>query len=573
MAPALVLAAEADKKDNRPERGIALYTDYSGVAVARGETVQMDLTLENKGRTDENIDVRITSVAKGWKATLKGARYQVTGMYVPDGKTKTLALNLEPEKGIGPGKYPFQFEAKTADGKFTSTHTLTVNVQERKVGADNIQITAAYPVLRGQTDAKFEFSLEVTNKGEIERTFNLAAAGPEKWEINFKPAYEQKQISSIRVKEGQSQTVAVEVTPAQNAASGEYPVLVRISSGESKAEVKLTVNLTGTYRLDAGTPNGILSLEAYGREARHLLALREEQRLRREPQHHLLLLQAGELGDHLQAGEDRSPRTRRDEADRGDDQAGRPVPRRGLLRGHHDQRGKVGQDRGDAGHGEGLFGLGLDRDRAHPPGDRGAELPVHQDGETLNVERETVIRIEELTKRYGAQTAVDRLSLEVAEGEIFGFLGPNGAGKTTTMLMLLGLTEPTSGTVRVCGYDPARDPLKVKEVIGYLPENVGFYEDMDARQNLRYIARLNRIPDAVSAARIDRLLAGGRPGQGGGQEGGLLLEGDAAAPRDRRGPDQGAEGDLPRRADDRPRSRRDEPDARSDPAVSAGSGR
>ncbi len=264
-AQAVVFAQpETDKKDNRPERGIALYTDYSGVAVAKGETVQMDLTLENKGRTDENIDVRITAVAKDWKATLKGARYRVTGMYVPNGKAKTLALTLEPAKGIGPGKYTFQFEAKTADGKLTSNHTLSVDVQERTVGADNILITAAYPVLRGQTDSKFEFSLEVMNKGDMERTFNLAAIGPEKWEINFKPAYEQKQISSIRVKEGQSQTVAVEVTPNQNAASGEFPVLVRVSSGESKAEVKLTVNLTGTYRLDAGTPNGILSLEAFG---------------------------------------------------------------------------------------------------------------------------------------------------------------------------------------------------------------------------------------------------------------------------------------------------------------------
>ncbi|OIP88725.1 MAG: hypothetical protein AUK26_12990 [Syntrophaceae bacterium CG2_30_58_14] len=263
LLPALVPAAEPEKKDSRPERGIAVYTDYSGVAVARGENVQMELTLENKGRADENIDVRITAAAKGWKATLKGARYQVTGMYVPNGKAKTLALNLEPEKGIGPGQYAFQFEAKTVDGRFTSAHTLTVNVQERKVGADNIQINAAYPVLRGQTDSKFEFSLDVLNKSEMERTFNLAAVGPEKWEINFKPAYEQKQISSIRVKEGQSQTVAVEVTPAQNAAAKEYPIIVAISSGESRAEVKLTVNLTGTYRLDAGTPNGILSLEAY----------------------------------------------------------------------------------------------------------------------------------------------------------------------------------------------------------------------------------------------------------------------------------------------------------------------
>ena len=264
VATGLIAAQEADKKDTRPERGIAVYTDYSGVVVPRGETVQMDLILENKGRADENIDVRITAVAKDWKATLKGTRYQVTGVYVPNGKTKNLAVTLEPAKGMVPGKYTFQFEAKTADGKLTSSHTLTVNVQERTVGADNIQITAAYPVLRGQTDSKFEFSLEVMNKGDLERTFNLAATGPEKWEINFKPAYEQKQISSIRVKEGQSQTVAVEVTPTPNANSGEYPILVRISSGESKAEVKLTVNLTGTYRLDAGTPNGILSLEAFG---------------------------------------------------------------------------------------------------------------------------------------------------------------------------------------------------------------------------------------------------------------------------------------------------------------------
>ena len=116
------------------------------------------------------------------------------------------------------------------------------------------------------------------------------------------------------------------------------------------------------------------------------------------------------------------------------------------------------------------------------------------------------IETHELTKRYGNQIAVDALTLDVKQGEIFGFLGPNGAGKTTTLLMLLGLSEPTSGTARVCGLDPAREPLQVKRLVGYLPENVGFYEDMDARQNLRYIARLNRIPDKVSAGRIDRLL-------------------------------------------------------------------
>jgi len=253
---------QEEKKDLRPERGIAVYPEYSGVAVSKGEAVKMDLTVENKGRTDETIDVKISTVAKGWKATLKGGSFLVSGFFVPNGKTRTLALNLDPDKTLGIGTYDFQFDAQTADGKFTSTHKMVVTVQERATMADDIQITTSYPVLRGQTDAKFEFSLDVNNKVEVDRTFNLVAVGPEKWEVNFKPAYEQKQISSIRVKGGANQTLAVEVTPPKDAQSGEYPVMVRISSGDKKAEVRLTVILTGIYKLDAGTPTGILSLEA-----------------------------------------------------------------------------------------------------------------------------------------------------------------------------------------------------------------------------------------------------------------------------------------------------------------------
>jgi uncharacterized membrane protein len=253
---------EKEKKDLRPERGIAVYPEYSGVTVPRGEAVKMDLTLENKGRTDETIDVKISTIPKGWKASLRGGSYLVTGMFVSNGKSRNLALSLEPDKSVGLETYVFQIDGQTSDGKFTSSHKLTVTVQEKTVGSEDIQITTSYPVLRGQTDAKFEFSLDVMNKSENDRTFNLAAIGPEKWELNLKPAYEAKQISSLRIKGGQSQTLAVEVTPAKDAQAGEYPVLVRVSSGDKKAEVKLMVVLSGIYRIDAGTLTGILSLEA-----------------------------------------------------------------------------------------------------------------------------------------------------------------------------------------------------------------------------------------------------------------------------------------------------------------------
>lgn len=117
-----------------------------------------------------------------------------------------------------------------------------------------------------------------------------------------------------------------------------------------------------------------------------------------------------------------------------------------------------------------------------------------------------IIQTRGLTRRYGRQTAVDQLELEVEEGEIFGFLGPNGAGKTTTILMLLGLTEPTAGSARVLGYDPVRDPLPIKRQVGYLPENVGFYDDLTGRENLRYIAELNRIPEPEATAKIESAL-------------------------------------------------------------------
>jgi ABC-2 type transport system ATP-binding protein len=116
------------------------------------------------------------------------------------------------------------------------------------------------------------------------------------------------------------------------------------------------------------------------------------------------------------------------------------------------------------------------------------------------------IRTRGLTKRYGDLVAVDRLDLEVKAGEIFGLLGQNGAGKTTTILMLLGLTEVTEGQARVVGLDPTRKPLDVKRRVGYLPDSVGFYDDLTGRENLRYTARLNRIPEKEANDTIEAVL-------------------------------------------------------------------
>jgi ABC-2 type transport system ATP-binding protein len=119
---------------------------------------------------------------------------------------------------------------------------------------------------------------------------------------------------------------------------------------------------------------------------------------------------------------------------------------------------------------------------------------------------DAIIETHELTKIYNGQVAVENLSFSVNEGEIFGFLGPNGAGKTTTLLMLLGLTEPSSGKARVVGVDPTREPIKVKSMIGYLQENMGFYSDLNACQMLQFVAELNALPADIIDERITTAL-------------------------------------------------------------------
>lgn len=114
-----------------------------------------------------------------------------------------------------------------------------------------------------------------------------------------------------------------------------------------------------------------------------------------------------------------------------------------------------------------------------------------------------MIQTKNLTKKYGEFTAVNKLNLSIPKGEIFALVGPNGAGKTTTMNMLVGLTEPTSGTATIGGYNVVKDPIQVKRISGYLPENVSLYGDLTARQNVRYIADLN---GGVEEEEIDNVL-------------------------------------------------------------------
>ncbi|MCI0921747.1 ABC transporter ATP-binding protein [Sphingobacterium rhinopitheci] len=118
----------------------------------------------------------------------------------------------------------------------------------------------------------------------------------------------------------------------------------------------------------------------------------------------------------------------------------------------------------------------------------------------------SIISIDNISKFYGKHQAVKNLNLQINRGEIFGLLGPNGAGKSTTILMLMGMTEATEGHIRIAGLDPQREPVSVKRIIGYLPDNVGFYDNMSALDNLTFIAQLNGATAAAAYAHAITML-------------------------------------------------------------------
>jgi len=119
---------------------------------------------------------------------------------------------------------------------------------------------------------------------------------------------------------------------------------------------------------------------------------------------------------------------------------------------------------------------------------------------------EPVVVTQEMTKKYGELTALDRLSITLDKGQILGFIGPNGAGKTTTIKILVGLARPTSGHARIAGVDCSREARKIKRLVGYMPDTFGSYDNMRVREYLDFFGAAFKIPWHRRKQRIDEVL-------------------------------------------------------------------
>ncbi|MCX7982440.1 MAG: NEW3 domain-containing protein [Syntrophales bacterium] len=259
-------AAETKKKtvlsEDRPERLLTMALEYPGIEVAQGQSVSMNLLFHNGGKTMEFVQVWVSAKPSGWRTRLKTDQYTVTGLSVPAGEDKSIIFEAEPDKSIRPGDYNFLIEAKTQDERFLLKQPLTIKVREAdKATMRGLKLSTSYPILQAPSNMKFEFSIEVENKLGKDAIVNLSAQVPEGWEVNIKPSYEPKTISSLKIRANDSQTISLEVNPIKDARAGEYPIIFRAQTEDARSEIRLTCVLTGTYSIEAGTATGLLSLE------------------------------------------------------------------------------------------------------------------------------------------------------------------------------------------------------------------------------------------------------------------------------------------------------------------------
>jgi len=188
LTASLSLAKEQEQ-DTRPERGITMAFEYPEVIINKGDDVTVDLIVKNIGKRDENVYFTMPSAPAGWKIKIKTYSFSIMSVHVPEDDKKDVQFSAEPGKDTKPGAYTFKVKGRTEDGKLKVSHTLKVTLRERKeeIKKGEIELTTSYPVLQGQNDAKFEFSIDLKNKTDKENTFNLTAKVPKNWQANFKP--------------------------------------------------------------------------------------------------------------------------------------------------------------------------------------------------------------------------------------------------------------------------------------------------------------------------------------------------------------------------------------------------
>lgn len=252
--------------------GIELSTNYPGIVARPGEFITFPLQINNQGSQNQIIELILQSYPENWKVLLEGRGRQINQVFVKKGSMETVDLEVEVPENAESADYSLTVSALKGSNIL---HSLKLNVEISTTPTGEDRLESQYSELKGPSDATFNFKLNLTNNGNKEQTYSLGAQVPDGWQVAFKPSYEQQQVASITVKDGETKGIDFSVTPPANVESGEYTIPVHAVSASGKATEELKIIISGTYEMIFSTPSGRLNADVVaGREQKVTLEVR-----------------------------------------------------------------------------------------------------------------------------------------------------------------------------------------------------------------------------------------------------------------------------------------------------------
>ncbi|MBI4345810.1 MAG: hypothetical protein HY553_03080 [Elusimicrobia bacterium] len=241
------------------EGSVVLSTTYPSVVADKGRALTFPVEVTNRTGDFVTVDLRVAEGPASWNPDLRDRGFSIRTVMLGPDKAQSLEFSATPPANAPSGDYAFLLRA-LAGGATVSE--LRVMVTLRDVVSSGITLATQFPNVRGQAGSTFSFKFDLANKAGVERDIGLSASAAQGWEAMFKPSFESKQVSSFRVKAGETQGVDVDVSGPQKLEAGEYKVVIVASAGADKAEVPLTIAIAGQSRLAFGTSDGRLNTRA-----------------------------------------------------------------------------------------------------------------------------------------------------------------------------------------------------------------------------------------------------------------------------------------------------------------------
>jgi uncharacterized membrane protein len=236
-------------------RGLGLSTPFPNQTVRQGEPVTLTLTIKNYGLPPQVVNLSVAQRAPGWRVTFEGAGRPVGAVSVATDQESTLTARLEPPAGARAGTFRFVLAAQGQD----ASASLPITLRFGDVRPTRLSLSAELPVLRGTGGSSFRYRLTLRNESDADLLVNLDAQTPRGFQVTFTPSFGSQQVTSLPLKAGESRDLDTEVSLPQNVAAGTYNVTVRAGAGQARAEIKLTLQVTGRPDLSITTPEGRLS--------------------------------------------------------------------------------------------------------------------------------------------------------------------------------------------------------------------------------------------------------------------------------------------------------------------------